>query len=107
VLRFDNSGGWDSSTQTVKAPAGQSYLYTAWVWNQNMQAGSNITHQMADGTKQDFYIPQVFDAGMNSGSWKLLFTRTNTPPNLKEISFLAGCQRKRMGHVRQHARYAL
>jgi hypothetical protein len=87
VLRYENSGGWDSSTQTVKAPAGQSYLYTAWVWNQNMQAGSNITHQMTDGTKKDFYIPQVFDAGMNSSSWKLLFTRTDTPPNLKEISF--------------------
>jgi hypothetical protein len=87
VLRYENTGDWDSSTQTLKATPGQSYLYTAWVWNQNMQAGSNITHQKTDGTKQDFYIPQVFDAGMNSASWKLLFTRTNTPPNLREIAF--------------------
>ncbi len=62
------SEGYQHMNQNVTLPApGSKYLYTTWVWNNDMQAGSNLS---VDG--QTFYIPSVFDAGFNTPFWRLM-----------------------------------
>jgi len=87
VLRFENSAGYDEAYQTISPPPGRTYLYTAWIWNNDMEAGSNIGQTFTDGGKKDFYTPQVFVSAQSSPFWRFYSCHTETPQNLKEISF--------------------
>jgi hypothetical protein len=87
VLKFANAANYEHATQTITPPPGQTYLYSAWVWNQDMTAGSNITHELADGTKKEFYTPAVFMSGNSSPSWHLYTCRTNAPQSLTRMAF--------------------
>ena len=88
VLRFDGRGFWQNETQTLNLPApGQGYLYTAWVWNHDMEAGSNMHLEKTDGTSQTLFVPQVFSAGNNTASWRLLARRGPVASNVRRICF--------------------
>ena len=87
ILKFEKAAGWTNASQKITPPPGQSYLYSAWVWNHDMGAGSNITQLMTDGTHKDFYAPAVFMSAASSSSWHLYTCRTDTPANLKDIVF--------------------
>ncbi len=77
------SANYQHMNQSVTPPApGRKYLYTAWVWNNDMQAGSNLS--IDDKT---FFIPQVFDAGNTTPFWRLLSHVRDTPPAAKSMSF--------------------
>ena len=77
AIRFSgsDSAGFQHANQGIKLPVpGQKYLYTAWVWNEDMQAGSNLS--VDDKT---YYIPAVFDAGQSTKFWRLLTHVRATP----------------------------
>jgi predicted RecA/RadA family phage recombinase len=73
VAKFADVGNnWASIAQNVpSARGGKVYLYSAWIWNTGIRAGSNVTLEKKDGTKKTLTIPSVFDAGENSAAWKL------------------------------------
>jgi hypothetical protein len=84
AVRFSgsDSAGYQHASQGIKLPApGQKYLYTAWVWNEDMQAGSNLS--VDDKT---YYIPAVFDAGQSTKFWRLLTHVRATPDTASSIS---------------------
>ena len=88
VLRFDGNGAWQHEGQTLDLPApGQGYLYTAWVWSHDMEAGSNMQLEKADGTTELLTIPKVFSAGNGTPFWRLLAHRSPTAANVRRISF--------------------
>ncbi len=85
AMRFSGTAnkGWQHSSQSITPPApGQKYLYTAWVWTNDMQAGSNLSVD-----KKDYYIPAVFDAGQSTSFWRLLTHVRATPDDVKTMSF--------------------
>ena len=49
VLKFADAKGGRHHGQSVKLRGGTTYLYTAWIWNQGMEGGSNINQTMKDG----------------------------------------------------------
>ncbi len=49
VVRFGASSQWAHIGQGVKLRGGATYLYTAWIWNQGMEGGSNINQTLKDG----------------------------------------------------------
>jgi hypothetical protein len=87
VLRFEKAADYESCSQEITVPPGHTYLYSAWVWNEDMGGGSNITHVFTDGKSQGFYTPSVFMLGTRSESWHLYSCKTEAPQNLKSISF--------------------
>ena len=87
VLEYSDSPGWVSSSRAIDLRGGQTYLYSAWVWNHNMQAGSNIGQQMADGTHSDLFDQQVFNCGTDSDGWQLYVCRYKAPVGLKQATF--------------------
>jgi len=87
VLKFAQSEDYVSSGQTLQLRGGQTYLYTAWVWNRNMHAGSNVYLNMTDGTRQSLYDVHVFTAGESTPHWQMFTSRIRTPENLKDAGF--------------------
>jgi len=88
VFRFDDTGDqWTYVSQSTSVPAGRMYLYTAWVWNRNMSAGSNIYQTLADGTEVPLYDVRVFTAGDNTPYWQVFTARYSAPADLTKISF--------------------
>ena len=87
VLRFADSSDYASTSQTVGLPGGRTYLYTAWVWNQNMPAGSNVYLEKADGTTQDLYDIQVFKTAESAPYWQVYTSRISTPADLVRAGF--------------------
>ena len=87
VLRFEKADNYESASQERVLPPGHTYLYTAWVWNEDMGGGSNITHVFTDGKSQSFYTPSVFMLGTRSESWHFYSCKTEAPQNLKSIAF--------------------
>ncbi len=63
---------WVSSWQQIEVPVpGQSYLYTAWIWSQGMDSGSNLNTINRDGSSQRFYMPDIFSTGSKgTGYWR-------------------------------------
>lgn len=75
------STNYQHANQSLDLTApGRSYLYSAWVWNHDMQAGSNLS---VDG--KTYYIPSVFDAGQGTKFWRLLTHVRATPPDAKVL----------------------
>jgi hypothetical protein len=86
AARFDGtkSRDYQHAGQTVRLPApGREYLYTAWVWNEDMQAGSNLA--VDDKT---YYIPSVFDAGRATRFWRLLTHVRSTPASATSMTLI-------------------
>jgi hypothetical protein len=72
VLRFAGTGNaWAHAGQAIPVQGGRSYLYTAWVRNHDMEAGSNIDQTMIDGSTKSLFTPAVFIAGDNNPDWLL------------------------------------
>ncbi len=88
VLKFqDTQGSFEHISRTLPLRSNQTYLYTAWIWNQNMSAGSNMTLHLADGRKVNFYDVQVFKASPNNDSWQLFTCRKAIPVGTHTVSF--------------------
>ena len=87
VMQFTNCPSWTPITQRVTPSPGQSYLYTAWVRNTDMVAGSNVTETMADGSRNQLTINNVFNAGRSSPEWRMLAARLDVPAGCREIAF--------------------
>jgi len=87
VLKFTNSSDYVSVGQTLSLRGGQTYLYTAWVWNRNMHAGSNVYLNKTDGTRVALYDVRVFTAGQDNPFWQMYVSRIRTPEDLKDARF--------------------
>lgn len=88
VLRFENTGDqWGWCGRAIDLRGGQTYLYTAWVWNRNMHAGSNVTLTMADGSRQTLHDVQVFTCGNDNPYWQMYAARVKAPPETVQGSF--------------------
>lgn len=87
ALKFtDTGGGWQHHTKTIAVRPGETYLYTAWVWNQNMHAGSNLTLHFADGTERRLYDVNVFTCGESNPSWQFYTARFQAPSGTTSVS---------------------
>lgn len=88
VFKFSHSGNtWHYTSQAIELRGQQTYLYTAWVWNKDMHAGSNRTHRFADGTSRDYHDVQTFTCGQDSPGWQMYTCRVKTEENLVKASF--------------------
>jgi hypothetical protein len=87
VLRFPPGTGWQSTGQDLALAGGRSYLYSAWVFNRDKDAGSNIYQTFADGTTKPLFTPAVFSAGANSPDWQLVSCIFRAPPTLVSAGF--------------------
>jgi hypothetical protein len=89
VLRFEKTGDqWVHSGQTLPLRGGLTYLYSAWVQNTNMHAGSNITQTLADGTQETLFDVHVFTCGDNTPNWQLFTARYRAPETLASASLV-------------------
>jgi len=88
VLKFANATNWANYGQSVKLAGGATYLYTAWIWNQGMEGGSNINQTMKDGSSRPLYDNQVINMGDNTPSWQVFTCRYQAPANLAEAGFV-------------------
>ena len=87
VLKFEGVAGYMQAYQNITPPPGRSYLYTTWAYSHDMQsAGSNVSHTLTSGSSVGFYIPATFEIGPNTPSWRFMAYRTDTPPDLKELT---------------------
>jgi hypothetical protein len=87
VLKFENSDDWASINQNLKLQGGQTYLYTAWVRNENMGTGSNMTQILKDKTQINLYDVQVIACGSNNPYWQLFTCRKQMPVDMESVSF--------------------
>jgi hypothetical protein len=87
VLKFQNSSGWEGCSQTIPVRGGQTYLYTAWVRNQNMDAGSNMTLHLAGGRDIQMYDMSVMYCGQNNPFWQVYTCRKAVPPDTQTVTF--------------------
>ena len=87
VLRFQNSNNWVYISRNLKVRGGQTYLYTAWIRNENMGTGSNMTQVLSDGTQKTLYDVQVIACGSNNPYWQLFTCRKQMPINTESVSF--------------------
>ena len=87
VLEFENSDGWEYINQSLALRGGQTYLYTAWVRNENMGTGSNMTQYLKNGTQIRLYDVQVFSCGSNNPYWQMFTCRKQMPVDIEQVSF--------------------
>lgn len=87
VLKFEKPDGWAYYGQNVKLAGGLTYLYTAWIWNQDMGGGSNITQSMKDGSSSSLYNNHVINMGTTNPYWQVFTCRYNAPESLDNASF--------------------
>ena len=87
ILKFENTPGWEYINQTISVRDGQTYLYTAWVRNENMGTGSNMTQRLADGSVKKLYDIQVFSCGSNNPHWQMFTCRKQMPTGTERVSF--------------------
>ena len=93
ALKFtDTKNAWAHFGRTIDLSGGQAYLYTAWIWNENMHAGSNHTQRLADGSVRNLYDVNVFTAGQDNGHWRLYCARIDAPAGMKNASFTPVCK---------------
>ncbi|HUT33840.1 MAG TPA: sugar-binding protein [Planctomycetota bacterium] len=87
VLRFQGSANWEHCGRTIPLRGGQTYLYSMWVRNERMQAGSNMTQHLADGREVRLYDVQVIACGNDNPFWQLFTCRKEMPPDTQRVSF--------------------
>jgi hypothetical protein len=88
VLRFENASTWAHYGQQVSLQGGMTYLYTAWIWNEGMQGGSNISQIMKDGSRRELYNNQVINMGDSTPGWQVFTCRYKAPADLATASFV-------------------
>jgi hypothetical protein len=89
VARFEHKPDYTQLYQDVPAPAGQSYLYSAWILSHGMQSvGSNLSLNFKNRPPDRRYTPTVFDVGGNTPSWRLVSMRFDTPPDLTSVTLV-------------------
>ncbi len=88
VLKFSNASQYAYHAQSIKLPGSTTYLYTAWVWNQGMEGGSNINQTMTDGRSRALYNNAVINIGDSTPSWQVFTCRYDAPQNLAEAAFV-------------------
>ncbi len=88
VLKFSGAPNWANQGQEVKLEGGLTYLYTAWVWNQGMEGGSNINQTMRDGSSRPLYNNQVINIGDKTASWQVFTCRYQAPAGLAAAGFV-------------------
>jgi hypothetical protein len=88
VLRFAGGQNWQSEGQTVALSPGSAYLYSAWVWNDGMDCGSNIAETFADGKTQTLFDVSVFKLPQSTPSWQLYTMHYTAPSGLVSASFI-------------------
>ncbi|HVS37695.1 MAG TPA: sugar-binding protein [Gemmataceae bacterium] len=88
VLKFSNSKGYSYYAQSIDLRGGATYLYTAWVWNQGMEGGSNINYTTKDGASETLTDNAVFNIGDGAPSWQVFTCRFQAPPNIVKASFV-------------------
>jgi len=89
VLKFENTGDkWGSCGRRIELRGGLTYLYTAWVRNKDMHAGSNIYQHMADGSSKALYDVQVFTCGTDNPWWQVFTCRYKAPANVRRVGFV-------------------
>ncbi|MBM4046228.1 MAG: hypothetical protein FJ279_14040 [Planctomycetes bacterium] len=88
VLKFEKTSEWAHYSQRLTLPGGMTYLYTAWIWNQGMAGGSNISQTMKDGSRKDLYNKQVMDIGDSTPYWQLFTCRYKAPEDLNAAGFV-------------------
>ena len=72
-IEMKDNSGYKSAGQTVKLPAsGLRYLYTAWVWTDNMYAGSNAEISDPEGKGRKYTIVNCFCAPKTTKGWQLM-----------------------------------
>ncbi len=87
ILKFENTSGWEYIKQIISLRGGQTYLYTAWVRNENMGTGSNMTQYFADGSQKRLYDVQVFSCGSNNPHWQMFTCRKQMPTGTERVGF--------------------
>ena len=80
--------GYSYYGQSVNLRGGTTYLYTAWIWNQGMEGGSNINYRMKDGTSKTLTNNAVINIGNSTPSWQVFTCRFQAPENVVEASFV-------------------
>ena len=92
IMRFSDDPGWPNGYQRVDLPvAGATYLYTLWLWNHDMRAGSNMNLHKRDGSTEVLFIPQVFSSDQSTPSWRLMRVKFPAAPDVEAISFQPVC----------------
>jgi hypothetical protein len=86
VLRFENCAEWDHCGRTIPARGGQTYLYTAWACDQDMDCGSNMTQTLTDGSEVRLYDTQVFVCGATP-YWQVFTCRKEMPAGTERVAF--------------------
>jgi hypothetical protein len=87
AIKFENTTGWEYVNRTIDVRGGQTYLYTAWVCNENIGTGSNMTQYLTDGSQKRLYDVQVFTCGTNNPHWQLFTCRKQMPVDTERVSF--------------------
>ncbi|MBM4049913.1 MAG: hypothetical protein FJ279_32860, partial [Planctomycetes bacterium] len=87
LLKFQNSSNYEWMSRTIPLRGGQTYLYTAWVRNENMGCGSNMTLTMSDGREARLYDSQVFRCGDTNAHWQVFTCRKELPVGTERVSF--------------------
>ena len=87
VVEFTNSADYTGTSQAVRLRGGQSYLYTAWVWNRGIEAGSNIYQTMADGSTKALFDINVFKCGQDNAWWQVYTCRYAAPDGVVAATF--------------------
>ncbi len=88
VLKFAPSDNWANFGQELKLSGGQTYLYTAWVWNRGKEGGSNIMQTMRDGSSKPLFDNQVINIGDSTPGWQVFTCRYQAPKNLATAAFV-------------------
>ena len=72
AIEMRDNKGYCSAWQSFDLPApGIRYLYTAWVWTDNMYCGSNAS-VTGPGVKKEYSIPSCYCAPTKTAGWVLL-----------------------------------
>lgn len=89
VFKLAGTGNWVQAGQTLQVPVpGQTYLYTAWAWSKNMDAGSNLIIEDQKGAKQNLYMPNVFNTGaQGTRYWRYFAKQVATKADVRSIFF--------------------
>jgi hypothetical protein len=88
VIEITKADTWVSIGQSLPLRGGQSYLYTAWVWNRGISAGSNIVQTMSDGSSRSLYDNSVFNCGEDNAWWQVYTCRYAAPEGLAAATFV-------------------
>ncbi len=87
VLRFQNTAQYEHCNRTIPVRGGQTYLYTAWVRNEDMDCGSNMTQHLADGKEVRLYDTQVMRCGKTNPFWQVFTCRKEMPAGTQTVAF--------------------